>query len=111
MVLMVVEGSPDPEIICPTSKPAVLLTAVTTGLPAVVLPWRRKESSDGPLIVALPDRIKLLPPAILEIVEPPGMPLPLTGCPAARPDVLHDMLLLPVVRVAVLLSLVPVSRT
>jgi hypothetical protein len=103
-VLMVVPtATPTPVVRgCPTTNPVVVLgTFVMFALPLVTMPLNVTMLVVGLEAVAFADNVRLLPMFVM--VVPVGMPVPLTTCPDATPEVLPTgvMVGLPLLRTPV----------
>ena len=81
-------GMPDaPTSGCPTTRPAVVDTLMSTGLPET---WSHKNEATGVVAVAAFDIVTVNGAAVPSTVMtvPAGMPVPEMGCPTTRPDTL-----------------------
>ena len=88
-VLMVVPtATPTPVVRgCPTTNPVVVLgTFVMFALPLVTMPLNVTMLVVGLEAVAFADNVRLLPMFVM--VVPAVMPVPVTTCPVATPEVL-----------------------
>jgi hypothetical protein len=87
-VMTALLGMPDaPTSGCPTTRPAVVDTLMSTGLPET---WSHKNEATGVVAVAAFDIVTVNGAAVPSTVMtvPAGMPVPEMGCPTTRPDTL-----------------------